>query len=134
MRYKQAEPAAERERRKMLAMSTLMMPAPTMALSAAPQLTVGPHKPPETKLLTIHPAHSQSQTTPQHQLHQHQQQQQAVAQAQQQQAAQQQVAQQQAAAQQQQAQQQAQQQQQLQQQLAASVKQGKFECIFSFVC
>ncbi|XP_055641824.1 cytotoxic granule associated RNA binding protein TIA1 isoform X2 [Toxorhynchites rutilus septentrionalis] len=114
----------------MLAMSTLMMPAPTMALSAAPQLTVGPHKPPETKLLTIHPAHSQSQTTPQHQLHQHQQQQ-AVAQAQQQQAAAQQqqaAAQQQAVAQQQQqqaaAQQQAaQQQQQLQQQLAATVKQ-----------
>lgn len=132
MRYKQAEPpAAERERRKMLAMSTLMMPAPTMALSAAPQLTVGPHKPPETKLLTIHPAHSQSQTTPQHQLHQHQQQ--AVAQAQQQQAAQQQVAQQQAAAQQQQAQQQAQQQQQLQQQLAASVKQGEFEKGFSIL-
>ncbi|XP_055534537.1 cytotoxic granule associated RNA binding protein TIA1 isoform X6 [Wyeomyia smithii] len=113
----------------MLAMSTLMMPAPTMALSAAPQLTVGPHKPPETKLLTIHPAHSQSQTTPQHQLHQHQQQQ-AVAAQQQQQAAQQQVAaQQQAAAQQQQAQQQAaaqQQQQQLQQQLAATVKQEHY--------
>ncbi|XP_055641847.1 cytotoxic granule associated RNA binding protein TIA1 isoform X5 [Toxorhynchites rutilus septentrionalis] len=117
----------------MLAMSTLMMPAPTMALSAAPQLTVGPHKPPETKLLTIHPAHSQSQTTPQHQLHQHQQQQ-AVAQAQQQQAAAQQqqaAAQQQAVAQQQQqqaaAQQQAaQQQQQLQQQLAATVKQEHY--------
>lgn len=106
-----------------------------MALSAAPQLTVGPHKPPETKLLTIHPAaaHSQSQTTPQHQLHQHQQQQAAA----QQQAAQQQAAQQQAAAVQQQQQQQAaasqiaaqqqaaaaQQQQQLQQQLAATVKQ-----------
>ncbi|XP_029723527.1 uncharacterized protein LOC109423650 isoform X1 [Aedes albopictus] len=110
----------------MLAMSTLMMPAPTMALSAAPQLTVGPHKPPETKLLTIHPAHSaQSQTTPQHQLHQqHQQQQQQQVQQQQQQVAQQQVA---AAVQQQQqqvaAQQQAQQQQQLQQQLAATVKQ-----------
>lgn len=71
---------------KMLAMSTLMMPAPTMALSAAPQLTVGPHKPPETKLLTIHPAHSaQSQTTPQHQLHQQHQQQQQQAQQQQQQ-------------------------------------------------
>ncbi|XP_052567597.1 cytotoxic granule associated RNA binding protein TIA1-like isoform X2 [Culex pipiens pallens] len=122
----------------MLAMSTLMMPAPTMALSAAPQLTVGPHKPPETKLLTIHPAaaHSQSQTTPQHQLHQHQQQQAAA----QQQAAQQQAAQQQAAAVQQQQQQQAaasqiaaqqqaaaaQQQQQLQQQLAATVKQEHY--------
>ncbi|XP_062557299.1 cytotoxic granule associated RNA binding protein TIA1 isoform X2 [Armigeres subalbatus] len=108
----------------MLAMSTLMMPAPTMALSAAPQLTVGPpHKPPETKLLTIHPAHSaQSQTTPQHQLHQQHQQ---VQQQQQQQAAQQQAAQQQAAAavQQQQAQQQ---QQQLQQQLAATVKQEHY--------
>lgn len=101
-----------------------------MALSAAPQLTVGPHKPPETKLLTIHPA-AQSQTTPQHQLHQHQQQQAAAAQQQQQVAA----AQQQAAAVQQQQQQQAaaaqvaqqqavqQQQQQLQQQLAATVKQ-----------
>ncbi|XP_029723528.1 cytotoxic granule associated RNA binding protein TIA1 isoform X2 [Aedes albopictus] len=113
----------------MLAMSTLMMPAPTMALSAAPQLTVGPHKPPETKLLTIHPAHSaQSQTTPQHQLHQqHQQQQQQQVQQQQQQVAQQQVA---AAVQQQQqqvaAQQQAQQQQQLQQQLAATVKQEHY--------
>lgn len=48
----------------MLAMSTLMMPAPTMALGA-PQLAVGPHKPHETKLLAIHPAHSQPQTTPQ---------------------------------------------------------------------
>ncbi|XP_001659686.2 nucleolysin TIA-1 isoform X2 [Aedes aegypti] len=115
----------------MLAMSTLMMPAPTMALSAAPQLTVGPHKPPETKLLTIHPAHSaQSQTTPQHQLHQQHQQQQQQAQQQQQQqqvAAQQQAAA--AAVQQQQAaaaQQQAQQQQQLQQQLAATVKQEHY--------
>lgn len=48
----------------MLAMSTLMMPAPTMALGA-PQLAVGPHKPHETKLLAIHPAHSQPQTTQQ---------------------------------------------------------------------
>lgn len=119
----------------MLAMSTLMMPAPTMALSAAPQLTVGPHKPPETKLLTIHPAHSaQSQTTPQHQLHQQHQQQQQQVQQQQQQVAQQQAA---AAVQQQQqqvaAQQQAQQQQQLQQQLAATVKQGEFDEIFSML-
>ncbi|XP_001994811.2 nucleolysin TIA-1 isoform X1 [Drosophila grimshawi] len=39
----------------MLAMSTLMMPAPTIAMGA-PQITMGPHKPPETKLLAIHPA------------------------------------------------------------------------------
>ncbi|XP_035911592.1 nucleolysin TIAR isoform X1 [Anopheles stephensi] len=70
----------------MLAMSTLMMPAPTMALGA-PQLAVGPHqKPPEAKLLAIHPAHTQTQTTPQHQLQaQQQQQQQQQAQQQQQQ-------------------------------------------------
>lgn len=55
----------------MLAMSTLMMPAPTMQLGG-PQLTVGPHKPPEAKLLTIHPAHTQ-QTTPQHQIQAQQQ-------------------------------------------------------------
>lgn len=58
----------------MLAMSTLMMPAPTMTLGA-PQLAVGPHKPPEAKLLTIHPAQTQ-QTTPQHQLQAQQQSQQ----------------------------------------------------------
>lgn len=103
-----------------------------MALSAAPQLTVGPHKPPETKLLAIHPAAAQSQTTPQHQLHQQHQQQQAAQQQQQvaqQQAAavQQQQQQQQAAAAAQVAQQQAvQQQQQLQQQLAATVKQEHY--------
>lgn len=57
----------------MLTMSTLMMPAPTMALGA-PQLAVGPHKPPEAKLLTIHPAHTQPQTTPQHQIQAAQQQ------------------------------------------------------------
>ncbi|EDW49113.1 GM16371 [Drosophila sechellia] len=39
----------------MLTMSTLMMPAPTIAMGA-PQITMGPHKPPETKLLAIHPA------------------------------------------------------------------------------
>lgn len=50
----------------MLAMSTLMMPAPTMALGA-PQLAVAQHKPHETKLLAIHPAHSQPQATPQQQ-------------------------------------------------------------------
>lgn len=66
----------------MLAMSTLMMPAPTMALGAPP-LAVGPHKPPETKLLAIHPTHAQPQTTPQHQIQaqqnqQHQQQQQLL--------------------------------------------------------
>lgn len=49
----------------MLAMSTLMMPAPTMA--CAQPIAVGPHKPPEAKLLAIHPAHNQ--TTPQHQIH-----------------------------------------------------------------
>lgn len=38
----------------MLAMSTLMMPAPTMAALGAPPLAVGPHKPPETKLLALH--------------------------------------------------------------------------------
>lgn len=56
----------------MLAMSTLMMPAPTMA--CAPPIAVGPHKPPEAKLLAIHPTHAQ--TTPQHQMHAQQQQQQ----------------------------------------------------------
>ncbi|XP_069961604.1 cytotoxic granule associated RNA binding protein TIA1 isoform X1 [Bactrocera oleae] len=40
----------------MLAMSTLMMPAPTIAMGAPPPITMGPHKPPETKLLAIHPA------------------------------------------------------------------------------
>lgn len=50
-------------------MSTLMMPAPTMA---CPPIAVGPHKPPETKLLAIHPTHAQ--TTPQHQIHAQQQQ------------------------------------------------------------
>lgn len=54
----------------MLAMSTLMMPAPTMA--CAPPIAVGPHKPPEAKLLAIHPTHAQ--TTPQHQIHAQQQQ------------------------------------------------------------
>lgn len=39
---------------EMLAMSTLMMPAPTMAALGAPPLAVGPHKPPETKLLALH--------------------------------------------------------------------------------
>ncbi|XP_037731944.1 nucleolysin TIA-1 isoform X1 [Drosophila subpulchrella] len=39
----------------MLTMSTLMMPAPTIAMGA-PQITMGQHKPPETKLLAIHPA------------------------------------------------------------------------------
>lgn len=53
----------------MLAMSTLMMPAPTMA--CAQPIAVGPHKPPEAKLLAIHPAHSQN--TPQHQMHAQQQ-------------------------------------------------------------
>lgn len=57
--------------RKMLAMSTLMMPAPTMA--CAPPIAVGPHKPPEAKLM-LHPTHAQ--TTPQHQIHSQQQQQQ----------------------------------------------------------
>lgn len=54
-----------REEDTMLAMSTLMMPAPTMA--CAQPIAVGPHKPPEAKLLAIHPAHNQ--TTPQHQIH-----------------------------------------------------------------
>lgn len=53
----------------MLAMSALMMPAPTMA--CAQPIAVGPHKPPEAKLLAIHPAHSQN--TPQHQIHAQQQ-------------------------------------------------------------
>jgi hypothetical protein len=56
----------------MLAMSTLMMPAPTMALGGPP--LVATHKPPETKLLAIHPTHAQPQTTPQHQLQSSQQQ------------------------------------------------------------
>lgn len=56
----------------MLAMSTLMMPAPTMALGGPP--LVATHKPPETKLLAIHQTHSQPQTTPQHQLQSNQQQ------------------------------------------------------------
>lgn len=40
------------------------MPAPTM--TCAPPIAVGQHKPPETKLLAIHPTHAQ--TTPQHQM------------------------------------------------------------------
>lgn len=60
-------------------MSTLMMPAPTMA--CAPPIAVGPHKPPEAKLLAIHPTHAQ--TTPQHQIHAQQQQQQQCQQQQQ---------------------------------------------------
>ena len=104
----------------MLAMSTLMMPAPTMALGA-PQLAVGPHqKPPEAKLLAIHPAHTQTQTTPQHQLQAQQQQQQQQAQQQQQVAAQQQ----QVAAQQH--------QQQLQQ--LSAIKQGRLCFSCSCVC
>lgn len=62
----------ERKSITMLAMSTLMMPAPTMA--CAQPIAVGPHKPPEAKLLAIHPAHNQ--TTPQHQIHVQQQSQQ----------------------------------------------------------
>lgn len=51
----------------MLAMSTLMMPAPTIAVGAPPpQLTMAPHKPPETKLLTIHPAAAAQQQHQQH--------------------------------------------------------------------
>ncbi|XP_055680226.1 nucleolysin TIAR isoform X1 [Lutzomyia longipalpis] len=46
----------------MLAMSTLMMPAPTMALGAPP-LAVGHHKPPEPKLLIAH-----NQPQPSHQI------------------------------------------------------------------
>lgn len=55
----------------MLAMSTLMMPAPTMQLGG--QLQVATHKPPEAKLLAIHPTHQQ-QSTPQHQMQSHHQQ------------------------------------------------------------
>lgn len=59
------------------------MPAPTIAMGA-PQITMGPHKPPETKLLAIHPAaaaaaaaqqqHSQQQQQQQSVLHNGQQQ------------------------------------------------------------
>lgn len=91
----------------MLAMSTLMMPAPTMA--CAPPIAVGPHKPPETKLLAIHPSHAQPQATPQHQIH--------------------------AAQQQQQQHQQQQNQQQQQQQLSSSNKPGTvvFQCTRSWI-
>ncbi|XP_026839883.1 nucleolysin TIA-1 isoform X1 [Drosophila erecta] len=57
----------------MLTMSTLMMPAPTIAMGA-PQITMGPHKPPETKLLAIHPAAAAAAAAQQQQ----QQQQQSV--------------------------------------------------------
>ncbi|CAD7085032.1 unnamed protein product [Hermetia illucens] len=57
----------------MLAMPTLMMPAPTMALSSQP-LTVGaPHKPYETKLLAIHQSHLQQSHSQQQQQQQQQQ-------------------------------------------------------------
>ncbi|XP_060648573.1 cytotoxic granule associated RNA binding protein TIA1 isoform X1 [Drosophila nasuta] len=88
----------------MLAMSTLMMPAPTIAMGA-PQITMGPHKPPETKLLAIHPAAAAAAAAAQ------QQQQQSVTAAHLQHNGQQQHPQ-----QQQQQQQQHQQQQQMQQQ------------------
>ncbi len=82
-------------------MQTLMMPAP---IPMGPTPIVGPHKPPEAKLLAIHPTHSQPQTTPQHQIHQ-----------------------------QQTSQQQAQEQQQSQQQISANNKQGIFfKKIFHF--
>ncbi|XP_052853118.1 cytotoxic granule associated RNA binding protein TIA1 [Drosophila gunungcola] len=57
----------------MLTMSTLMMPAPTIAMGA-PQITMGPHKPPETKLLAIHPAAAAAAAAQQQQQQQQQQQ------------------------------------------------------------
>lgn len=66
----------------MLAMQTLMMPAP-ISMGPTP-IPVGPHKPSETKLLAIHSAHTQSQSTPQHQMHSQQQQSQQQQQQQQQ--------------------------------------------------
>ncbi|XP_034662180.1 nucleolysin TIA-1 isoform X2 [Drosophila subobscura] len=99
----------------MLTMSTLMMPAPTIAMGA-PQITMGPHKPPETKLLAIHPAAAAAAAAQAQQQQQQQQQQQTVTAAhlqhngqqqhsQQQQQQQQQMSQQQSAVQQQQQQQ-----------------------------
>ncbi|XP_034127175.1 nucleolysin TIAR isoform X2 [Drosophila guanche] len=61
----------------MLTMSTLMMPAPTIAMGA-PQITMGPHKPPETKLLAIHPAAAAAAAAQAQQQQQQQQQQQTV--------------------------------------------------------
>jgi len=103
----------------MLTMSTLMMPAPTIAMGA-PQITMGPHKPPETKLLAIHPAAAAAAAAQQQQ----QQQQQSVTAAHLQHNGQQQHSQQQQMSQQQQ-------QQQQQQLVGSNSKPGEWKSEFS---
>uniref|UniRef100_B3P5U2 GG11590 n=1 Tax=Drosophila erecta TaxID=7220 RepID=B3P5U2_DROER len=102
----------------MLTMSTLMMPAPTIAMGA-PQITMGPHKPPETKLLAIHPAAAAAAAAQQQQ----QQQQQSVTAAHLQHNGQQQHS-------QQQQQQQMSQQQQQQQLVGSNSKPGEWKSAF----